>query len=79
VSDEICPAPYSKIYRKMSPTLKSMEVKNDSSVPQIASTANVRIVSNYHAGQSNNARPTTEKLLRFRRSFSSVMDPPVIQ
>jgi hypothetical protein len=53
--------------------------KNDSWVQQIASTVNVRIFSYYHAGPSNNARPTSEKLLRFRRSFSLVMDPPVIQ
>jgi hypothetical protein len=50
--------------------------KNDSCVLQIASTVNVRIFSNYHAGPSNNAGPTSEKLLQFRRSFSSVMDPP---
>jgi hypothetical protein len=34
------------------------------------------IISKPHAGPSKNARPTSEKLLQFRRWFSSVMDPP---
>jgi hypothetical protein len=46
--------------------------KNDVWILHIASTVKVR----NHAGPSNNARPTSEKLLRFRRSFSSVVDPP---
>jgi hypothetical protein len=66
-------------YTNVSHYTKIHSRKKDSCVLQIASTVNVRNSSNYHAGPSNNARPTSEKLLRFRRSFSLVMDPPVVQ
>jgi hypothetical protein len=59
----------------MSPTLKSIVEKNDSWVVQTASSVDVRNISKPHAGLSNNAGPTSEKLLQFRRSFSSVVDP----
>jgi hypothetical protein len=77
VRDENCP--YFLRYTNVPHYTKIDSRKKDSCVLQIASTVNVRIFSNYHAGPSNNARPTSEKLLRFRRSFSLVMDPPVIQ
>jgi hypothetical protein len=63
----------------MSLYTKNHSRKNDPWVLLIASTVAVQIILKPHAGLSNNARPTSEKLLRFRRSFSSVMDPPVIQ
>jgi hypothetical protein len=77
VRDEICP--YFLRYTNVSHYIKIHSRKKDSCVLQIAFSVNVRIFSNCHAGPSKNARPTSEKLLRFRRSFSSVMDPPVIQ
>jgi hypothetical protein len=40
------------------------------------SSVNVKNISNPHAGLFNNAGPTSEKLLQFRHSFLSVMDPP---
>jgi hypothetical protein len=80
VSDEICPVrPSTLKYIVNDPYTKIDSRINDSWVLQIASSVNVRIFSNYHAGPSKNARPTSEKLLRFRPSFSLVMDPPVIQ
>jgi hypothetical protein len=45
-----------------SETLKSI-VENDSLIPQIAYSVAVRIISKAHAGLSNNAGPTSGKLL----------------